>query len=181
MSEIQVASRYAKSLIDLAKEQNTLELVKLDIDTFINVVGANQQLLAILKNPIINADKKLAILTELFGSFNPVLLAFFKIVVNKGRSEILYVTAKEFINQYNNLKGTVKATVVSASELSEDVRAQIKQAVLLASPAGGSVELETKINPDLIGGFVLKVGDKQIDTSLSTRLNQLKKEFARRA
>lgn len=181
MSEIQVASRYAKSLIDLAKEQNSLELIKLDIDTFISVVSANKQLLAILKNPIINTDKKLAILTDLFGSFNPVILAFFKIVVSKGRAEVLYSTAKEFINQYNNLKGTVKATVVSASELSADIKAQIQQAVLQASPAGSSVELETKINPDLIGGFVLKVGDKQIDTSLSSRLNQLKKEFARRA
>jgi len=180
MSELQVASRYAKSLVDLAQEQNSLELIKLDIDTFIGIVGANKQLQAILKNPIINTDKKLSILNELFSSFNPVVLSFFRIVVSKGRAEVLLGTAKEFINEYNRLKGTIKATVISASPLSEDVKTQIKQTVLQVSKTGGSVELETKINPDLIGGFVLKVGDRQIDTSIASRLSQLKKEFGQK-
>ncbi|WP_207422115.1 ATP synthase F1 subunit delta [Desertivirga brevis] len=180
MSEIQVASRYAKSLIDLAKEQNSLELIKLDIDTFISVVSASSQLQAILKNPIINTDKKLGILNELFGGFNPVVLSFFKIVVSKGRSSILFPTAKEFINEYNRIKGTVRATVTSASPLSEAVKAEITQVVQQSLPNGGSVELESKINPDLIGGFVLKVGDRQIDTTIASRLNQLKKEFGRK-
>jgi len=180
MSEIQVASRYAKSLIDLAQEQNSLELVKLDISTFISVTESSRQLQAILKNPIINTDKKLAILKELFSGFNPVVLAFFKIIVNKGRSEILLGTAKEFINEYNRLKGTVKATVTSASPLSEAVKSQIIQTVQESISKDGSVELETKVNPDLIGGFVLKVGDRQIDTSIASRLSQLKKEFSRK-
>src|SRR5690606_21441446 len=103
MSEIQVASRYAKSLIDLAQEQSNLESVKANIDSFINVLRANPELQAVLRNPIINADKKLSILTELFGkSFEKIILSFFAIVVRKGRSEILYATAKEFVSEYNH-------------------------------------------------------------------------------
>jgi len=179
MSEIQVATRYAKSLIDLAQEQGSVDSVKADIESFIRVVHQSSQLQAILKNPIINTDKKLAILNQLFGGLNKLILSFFGIVVRKGRSEVLYATAKEFINEYNKRKGTIKATVTSASALSEANKAQITQVVQQLT--SGAVELETKIDPELIGGFVLKVGDKQIDTSIARSLNQLKKEFAQTA
>jgi F-type H+-transporting ATPase subunit delta len=121
MSEIQVASRYAKSLIDLAEEQNSLEPVKADIESFISVMHQNSQLQAVLRNPIVGIDKKIAILNQLFGSsFHKVILAFFKIVVTKGRSEILYATAKEFISEYNRRKGIIHAVVTSAAPLSEE-------------------------------------------------------------
>jgi F-type H+-transporting ATPase subunit delta len=179
MSEIQVASRYAKSLIDLASEQKALDPIKGDIELFIQVCKANTQLQAVLKNPIIGHDKKIAILTSLFGSnVHPVVLSFFKIMINKGRGELLYPTAKEFISEYNQRKGIISATVVSAALLSPENRKKIEQVVKEAT--GGEVVLEAKVNPDLIGGFVLKVGDKQFDTSLSSALSKLKKEFAQR-
>ncbi|WP_374166523.1 ATP synthase F1 subunit delta [Arcticibacter sp. MXS-1] len=179
MSEIQVASRYAKSLIDLAEEQNALEPIKSDIESFLQVVKSNAQLAAILRNPIINPDKKLAILDSLFGSnFNKVVLAFFRIMVNKGRAEVLYSTAKEFMNEYNKRKGIVKATVTSAAPLSAANLKAIEEVV--KSATSSQVMLETKIDKDLIGGFVLKVGDRQFDASLVNNLNKLKKEFAQK-
>ena len=176
MSEIQVASRYAKSLIDLAAEQNVLEPVKADIASFINVLRANPELRAVLKNPIIGTDKKLSILTELFGKdFNKMILSFFAIVVRKGRSEVLYATAKEFITEYNLRSGIIKATVTSATPLSEANREQIVRIVQEAT--SNQVQLESKIDENLIGGFVLKVGDRQFDASIANNLNKLKKEF----
>jgi F-type H+-transporting ATPase subunit delta len=179
MSEIQVASRYAKSLIDLAEEQGSLEAVKKDIESFLQVVKANSELRAVLGNPIVGIDKKNAILEAIFGSnVHPIVLGFFKIVTNKGRSAILYATAKEFINEYNRRKGLVKAQVISAAPLSEQNKKDIA-AVLLES-VKGDVLLETKVDPDLIGGFVLKVGDRQFDASISNSLRKLKKEFAQK-
>ncbi|WP_256014367.1 ATP synthase F1 subunit delta [Desertivirga xinjiangensis] len=179
MSEIQVASRYAKSLIDLSNEQGSLEQVKADMVSFINVLRTNPELQAVLKNPIINTDKKIGILTQLFGqSFHKIIITFFSIVVNKGRAGILYATAKEFINQYNLLKGIVKATVISASALSESNRTEIIR--LLEDTTKSSVQLESKIDEDLIGGFVLKVGDKQYDASIASSLQKLKKEFSQK-
>jgi len=179
MSEIQVASRYAKSLIDLAEEQNSLEAIKSDVETFIKVCKASSQLQAVLRNPIISPDKKLAILNNLFDNeAHPMILAFFKIVVSKGRSEVLYPTAKEFINEYNRRKGIVTATVTSAAPLSETNKQEIIDVVKEATK--GTVVLEARADPDLIGGFVLKVGDRQFDTSIATSLNKLKKEFAQR-
>lgn len=180
MSEIQVASRYAKSLIDLAEEQNALEPIRANIDSFIQVVKANPQLAAILRNPIISADKKLAILNELFAStFHKVVLEYFRIVVRKGRSEILYATAKEFVNEYNQRKGIIKAQVTSAAPLTEAIKKQIEEVVREATSK--QVILETKVDADLIGGFVLKVGDRQFDASIASNLTRLKKEFAQKS
>ncbi len=180
MSEIQVASRYAKSLIDLAEEQNALEPIKSDIESFLKVLKSNPQLAAILRNPIIHMDKKLAILKGLFGAgFHKIVLSFFTIVVNKGRAEILYSTAKEFINEYNKRKGIIRAIVTSAAPLSEDNRKQIEQLVTEATK--NQVVLESKIDTGLIGGFILKVGDRQFDASIVSNLNKLKKEFAQKA
>jgi F-type H+-transporting ATPase subunit delta len=176
MSEIQVASRYAKSIIDLAVEQNALEPIKKDIELFLETCRANPALQAILKNPIISLDKKANILDGLFGDkLHKMILSFFHIVIRKGRSEILYATAKEFISQYNIIKNVVKATVTSASPLSKENIAQIEDVVKQATK--GEVILSAQVDPDLIGGFILKVGDKQFDTSLSSKLNKLKKEF----
>lgn len=176
MSEIQVASRYAKSLIDLSVEQNALEMVREDIEVFIGTCRTSPQLQAILKNPIIGLDKKLNILEGVFaGKLHEMILSFFKIITRKGRSEILYATAKEFINQYNILKNVVKATVTSASPLSKENISQIEEVVKQATH--GEVILTARVDPDLIGGFILKVGDKQFDTSISGKLNKLKKEF----
>jgi F-type H+-transporting ATPase subunit delta len=176
MSEIQVASRYAKALIDLAAEQNIVEPVKTDIELFIDTCKANTELQAILKNPIISLDKKANILDAIFGDkLNKMILEFFKIAIRKGRANILFPSAKEFVNQYNILKNVVKATVTSSSPLSKDNISQIEAVVKEATK--GEVILTTQVDPSLIGGFILKVGDKQFDTSLSGKLNKLKKEF----
>lgn len=179
MSEVKVASRYAKSLIDLAQEQNTLESVKNDIQQFIDTCRANPTLSAVLKNPIISIDKKITILEAIFADrVNALILPFFNIVLNKGRASTLYAVAKAFINEYNLRKHIVKATVTSAIALSEENKAKVKQTVTEATR--GEVILIEKVDPKLIGGFVLKVGDKQIDTSIASQLQKLKKKFAQK-
>lgn len=176
MSEIQVASRYAKSLIDLAEGQNALEPIRKDIELFLDTCRENPKLQAILRNPIIGLDKKSNILEGLFADkVHKVILSFFKIVIKKGRSEILYATAKEFINQYNILKSVVQATVTSAVPLSKENISQIEEVVRQATK--GEVILTAQVDSNLIGGFILKVGDKQFDTSISNKLSKLKKEF----
>ncbi len=179
MSEIQVASRYAKSLIDLAREQKVLDKVKSEMDLFIEVGKVNPQLLAVLKNPIISLDKKAAILKDLFADkVQPMVISFFNIMVNKGRAGVLYGTAKEFVNLYNQDKGIVKAKVTSAVALTEENKKQLVDVVKAATK--GEVILEAKVDPKLIGGFILQVGDRQFDASLNSKLNKLKKEFAQK-
>jgi len=180
MSEITVATRYAKSLIDLAQEQNSLEEVRADMGLFEQTIKANSQLQAVLCNPIITLDKKVKILDAIFeGKVNRVTIAFFRLMVTKGRAEVLYSAAQEVVNQYDVLKNIVRATVISATPLSAPNRAQVITEV--KHIANGEVILTEKVDPELIGGFILTVGDRQIDASVSGSLTRLKKDFAQQA
>lgn len=179
MSELTVAARYAKSLIDLAQEQRIVEEIRNDMDFFLRTLKASPQLKAVLANPIVSHSKKVTILDEIFaGKVNRASIAFFKLMVNKSRGEILYFTANEFINLYDIKKHIVKATVVSASTLSEANKQKMIADIQAAT--GGTIKLDAKVDPSLIGGFVLTVGDRQVDTSIASDLNKLKKEFAQR-
>jgi len=109
---------------------------------------------------------------------NKATLSFFKLMIDKGRGEVLYTAAQEYIHLYDVANNIIEAKVVSATALSvankEKLMAEIKQAT------GGTVKLDAKVDPSLIGGFVLTVGDRQVDTSIANDLRKLKKEFAQR-
>lgn len=178
MLENKAASRYAKSLIDLSSEQHALEEIKNDMVLLDQVIDQNSELEAILKNPIVPLDKKAGILENVFGgSVHAVTKAFLKLVVSKGRSEILFGTAKAFIQQYNVIKGIVTAEVTSAVALTDANQQEIESLVKKETGAN-QVIIKAKVNDKLIGGFILKVGDRQFDASIASGLNKLKKEFA---
>lgn len=171
-------ARYAKSLIDLSTEQNALEEIKNDMVFFESVVDDNSELEAILKNPIVPLDKKAGILNDVFGSkVHQITNSFLKLVVNKGRSAILFDTAKQFIAQYNEIKGIVTAEVTSAIALTDASKTEII-ALVKKELGANQVIVKEKVDEKLIGGFILKVGDKQFDASISSGLGKLKKEFA---
>lgn len=176
MSEFKVASRYAKSLIDLARDENAIEAVRQDMAQVVEVMKESSQLRAVMANPIIKTDKKQAIVKEIFGDkIHKSVLAFFDIMIKKGRAGILYATSIEFIEAYNREKNIVLAKVVSAAPLSPEHTQQIKE--LIKKETKGEVILDNEVNPDLIGGFIITIGDKQIDTSILGKLNKLEKHL----
>ena len=178
MSENKAASRYAKSILDLSQENNALEAMKADMVLVEHVIDKNPELEAILKNPIVPVDKKAAILHNLFhGKVHEITITFMKLMVKKGRAALIFPASKQFIGQYNLLKGIVTAEVSSATELTDGNRAEII-AIVKKEVGANEVIIKEKINSDLIGGFILKVGDKQFDASIAHGLNKLKKEFA---
>ncbi len=177
MSIFTVASRYAKSLLDLSKEQGNLDTVKTDIDGIIALLKSNTELQAVLKNPIINTDKKIDVLKAILeGKVNPLIIAFFQILVNKGRAAIILEIAQEFVREYNVVNGIVKATVTSASPLSAENIAVLESKI--ASELNAKVLLTNLVDASLIGGFVVRVGDRQVDASIAGKLNKLEKHFA---
>jgi F-type H+-transporting ATPase subunit delta len=179
MSELTVAARYAKALIDLAQEQKSVEAMKNDMELFHHTLRVNPELKAVLANPIVSHSKKIKILDEVFGKkVSNVSLAFFKLMVNKSRGEILYTTSQEYISMYDIKNHIIHANVVSATTLSVANKKAMVDDIQAAT--GGTVKLDAKVDPSLIGGFVLTVGDRQVDTSLANDLKKLKKEFAQR-
>jgi F-type H+-transporting ATPase subunit delta len=177
MSVAKLAGRYAKSLIDLSQEQGKLETILGDIQAF-KSANENRDMYMMLKSPIINPTKKRSIIQAIFGgSFDEMTMAFTNIVLTKGREEYLPEICEEFINQYRDIKNIISATVISAAPLKEDTLEKIKDKIRTEMAQGGSVEIETKVDESLLGGFIIEIGDSLYDASVATRLKKLQKEF----
>lgn len=178
MTDSRAASRYVKSLLDLAVEKNALEEVHNDMLMFSKVVDSNREFRLMLLNPIIKHDKKRAILEKVFsGKVHALTMAIFDILTKKNREPLLAGIAKEFHNAYNEHKGVEKATVTTATPLDDKLRAEFTDMVKKYSNKK-SVELIERVDKDMIGGFVLNVGDRQVDASIKNKLKALKVEFS---
>ncbi|HRH65433.1 MAG TPA: ATP synthase F1 subunit delta [Bacteroidia bacterium] len=177
MVETKVSKRYAKSLIELAQERGVTDTVQADMKLFADTCAQNRDLSLLLSNPIIQSDKKMEILRKIFGGkMNALSISFFEIVTRKSREAYLEHIAKSYITLYKTQKGILTAEVTSAIGLDENLR---KKVYAMVSNSGKSeVELIEKIDPKLIGGFVLRIGDKQYDASISAELRKLAKEFS---
>lgn len=172
-----VAARYAKSLIDLAQEKGIVEEMYGDMLYFQRTIAENRALGVLLKNPIVRNAKKWNIINAVFGGrLNAMTMSFFQIVAQKGRDNILEAIANAFCEQYDSLKGVERATVITTVPLTDELRTQLKAKVQTLT-GGKSVELEEKQDSKLIGGYVLRVGDQQIDASLRSQLDDLRLKF----
>lgn len=177
MSESVVAYRYAKALMDFAIEQKVVEEVNVDMTYFLDVCKADREFEAVMANPIVRHDKKLKILEKIFkNNINKVTFTIFNVLTKKNREKLVVPIAVEFKKLYNQLNKIEIATVVTVDSLSEDQRTKFLNIVKEAT--GKTVKLIEQIDEKLIGGYVLKVGDTQIDTSIRKRLNELKLELA---
>ncbi len=171
-----VASRYAKSLLDLAVEKGQLEAVYADMLQVKSVCENSKEFVTFLRSPIINADKKVSTLTAVFeGKLNAITSGFLTIVANKRREAVIPQMAESFVEQYKTQKNILTAIVTSAKGLDETTKQQAL--ALVKAQLNGEVELVEKIDPNIIGGFVLKIGDKQIDKSVARQLSNLKKQL----
>lgn len=177
MVETKVAKRYAKSVFDLALEQGVLDTVNKDMQLLTAVCESNRDLTLLLGNPIIHSDKKLAVLEAVFGShLSKLSMAFLQIITRKGREVNLPAIAKEFLSQYKRSKGIATAIVTSAIGLDERLRSEVYR--IVRESVKSEVELIEKVDKRLIGGFVLRVGDKQYDASVAAELRKLTREFS---
>jgi F-type H+-transporting ATPase subunit delta len=178
MAETRVASRYVKSLLGLAVEQNVLDQVHNDMLSFSKVVKSNRDFALMLRNPIIKHDKKREILEKIFtGKVNKLTMAIFDIITSKNREPLLPAIAEEFHHAYNVYKNVGEATVTTAVPLDAELRAEIETIVKKLS-SKKDVEIKEKVDADMIGGFVLNVGDRQIDASIKNKLKALKVKFS---
>jgi F-type H+-transporting ATPase subunit delta len=178
MAETRVASRYVRSLLGLAVEQNALEAVHNDMQLFAKVAEENRAFAIMLRNPIIRHDKKREVLQAIFkGKVHPLTFAMFDIITKKNREPILIDIAKQFHNAYNVYNGITKGVVITAAPLDAELRKELEQMVRKISNKK-EVELIEKVDASMIGGFVLNVGDRQIDASIKNKLKELKLKFS---
>ncbi len=178
MSTYRIASRYAKSLIDLAMEQGKMDRVLEDMTMFVKATE-NRDLMLLLKSPIVKPDKKEKVLDVLFKEkIDPLTHSFIQIMLRKGRESQLAEIAQEFINQYREIKGISIVDIVSAEALSSETIEAIRKKLVASKLTHGNIQFNTSIDKDLIGGFVISFEDKLYDASVKHQLDQLRKEFS---
>lgn len=176
MSDIRIAARYAKSLMELAIEKSLLEQVNFDMRSLQTVTKQNTDLVNVLKSPIIMADKKTAIMQALFAnSFNKLTNMFIETVIRKRREMYLPLIAQEFAKQYNQLNNISTATVTSATPLDANVQASVKE--FIEKETNARIDLKTQVNPDIIGGLVIRIEDNLYDASIAKKIKTLRKEL----
>jgi len=165
------ANRYAQSLLDLAIEQNKLDSVYNDMELILSTIEESRELRSLLKSPVVKTDKKYSVLQSLFGAkISDLSNQFLKLVSSRKREALLEDIARTFIALYKKQKNIIVAEVTSAVRLDESQ----KQKIIGLLKTDATVEMIEKIDPSIIGGFVVRVDDKQIDASILRELNDLK-------
>jgi len=178
MTDQRVASRYVKSLLGLAVEQNAVEAVHADMKMFDDLCDHNREFLVMLRSPIIKHERKRDILEKIFkGKVHQLTWAILDIITRKNREPLLPAIANDFHRAYNEYHGIGFASVTTAVSIDPAIRSEF-EAVARKLSGHKKTELAEKIDPSLIGGFILNVGDQQIDTSISGKLKAMRLKFS---
>jgi len=174
MQNQRLAARYAKSLLDLSVEQNSLDSTLKDMQLLDAICQQSSEFNSVLASPIIKGDKKLAIIRAVVGNSLSVLSGkFIDLLVSKNRVVNLPEIATAFISQYNELKRIKTVHVTTAVAMDDATRTQIKNKVA-EYLKGDSIQLKEKVDESLIGGFVLEVDGRLYDASVKKKLSDIK-------
>ena len=176
MRDRKVAVRYAGALLTSAKAEGVLTDVAESYTAFLEVLGGHRDLVVFLYSPQVRTEEKKEMLQKVFGaSIEPVLLHFFYLLLDKKRIENIRDIGEEFADQVEKDQGVVRARVVTAIEMPADLAEQLQ--ARLAALTGARIVLENKIDPAVIGGVCVTMGDQILDGTVRTNLDLLKKKL----
>lgn len=176
MAQSKVAKRYAKAWFDLAKERDVHNDVFNDFQTVRNIARDSRELARMFFSPVVKTAKKIVVLRAVFtGNVTLLTLQFMEMLTEKGREIYLTEIAEAYTELYLADKNIVVADVTIAVPLDDEMRNKIKS--IVNAQTGKEVQLRETVNADIIGGFILRVGDKETDTSIRTKLKHLGREF----
>ena len=176
MKNARAALRYAKAILNLAKDSNSESVVNEDMQLIAATIADSKELSIVLESPVIKAADKMNVLKATFSSkINNITLGLFNLLQENKRIEMLEAIAKQYTIIYDFDKNIQVAKVTTAVPISPEIEAQVLAKIVALT--GEKANLENEINPSILGGFILRVGDVQYDASISNHLSELKKEF----
>ncbi|WP_224484299.1 ATP synthase F1 subunit delta [Robertkochia aurantiaca] len=175
MTGNRASNRYAKALIGYAQDNNLLEGVFNDMNHVVKTLGESEELMQLIQSPIVKSETKNDALKSVFAAFDKASFNLIDLLIANNRIELLPMVAQRYTELYDELKGKQVATVTTAVPLSQEMENKILEKV--STLTGKEVILKKKVDADLIGGFILRVGDKEYNASISNKLNTLKRKF----
>jgi len=178
MHNPRLAGRYAKSLVDLAVERNQLEQVHEDMQYLRSVIKGSREFAALLRSPVVPVDmKSKAVNAVVKPNVSELTGAFTQLLISKNREINLPEIVEAFIDQYNLIKGINKVKLTTAVPVSDEVKNSII-AKIKRDTSMQNIQLDTVLNEDLIGGFVLEFNNNIVDASVAHDLRSIKKQFS---
>lgn len=176
MNYPKVASRYSKALLELAVEQNILPQVEKDVAGLKEAITGSHDLELFLKSPVVKADKKQAILKELFGKqFSPLFAGFVDLLTKNGREAVLVGICSKFEDDVLEYKGIMQAKVTTAVAMSDADKSKLISS--LKAQLGKEVQLNEVVDASTIGGMKLNVGGYQVDNTVAGKLRSMRNEL----
>lgn len=172
MKGTRAALRYAKAILAYAQENNSSGAVAKDMHKLAALLGENDALQAALENPLLAVEKKLNVVKALFPKASESSVKLFSLLADNNRLSILGETGKQYLDLYTKNQGEVKAIVTSAVPLSSALEKEVLEKAKNFSQQ--KVHIENKIDPNIMGGFILKIGDMQYDASVVHQLKAIK-------
>ncbi|HEX6172188.1 MAG TPA: ATP synthase F1 subunit delta [Chitinophagaceae bacterium] len=177
MSNVRIATRYAKSLLGLAIERNELEKAFADMQWLQSVCKSNPDFVNMLRSPVIKSDAKGKIVTAVAkDNIGQLTGEFIRLLITKGREGALPEISTEFIKQYKEYKNIHIVKVTTAVPLSDELREGIIRFIKTTTEIK-NLELETIVDKNIIGGIIMQTGDKLVDASVSYDFKQIGKLF----
>ena len=175
MAESRAAIRYAKAILSLASDQKLADVVNNDMKLIANTVNESDDLNEALKSSVIKSEIKKNVLTQVFPNLNGATQGLIDVLVTNKRIDILDQVAKKYTVLFDQLNGKETATVTTAIPMTSDL--EIKVLAKIKELTDKAVVLENIVDEDILGGFILRIGDKQYNASIANKLNKLKREF----
>lgn len=177
MSNLRISQRYATAFYDFAAERGEVEQAYNDLTTLSDICRTSRELRLLLKSPVINSDKKLKVLHQLFeGKITTVTSSFIDILTRKRREEYIPEIARAFINIYRKEKNIKVAEVITAMPLNDDMRKELS--TLLQKQTGSVIILEEHVDPTIIGGLIVRLEGVKFDNTIRRKIQDLRQEFS---
>ena len=178
MNNPRLAGRYAKSLLDLAIEQNQVDAVYADMKWIHKICKSNPDFVNVLRSPVIKPSAKQSILESITKDrVSALTSAFIQLLVRKARETNLPEIATTYIDQFNELRNIHKVKITTAEPLTPEMQNAIMANVNATATAGQTFEIETAVENELIGGFLLETGGTLVDASILRDLKDIQKQF----
>ena len=176
MSSTRAAIRYAKAILDMANSKSAANEVSQDMTLIATTINGNLELNTFIQNPTIKVEVKESALLEVFTSVNNVTKGLFHLLLENKRFEILESIAVEYNKLFDEANGVEVAKVTTAIAITPELEAKVLAKIKEFS--NKKVTIENIVDASIIGGFILRIGDKQYNASVANRLQVLKRELS---
>jgi F-type H+-transporting ATPase subunit delta len=168
--------RYAKAFFSLAKEKKMMETLKTDIEKVFDVCNHSSDFILLLESPVISTSKKAELITEIFNAeVNTLTLNFLLLIVKNKREVYIPGICRNFLELTRRDQNIKSALLITASEINTKITNKIK--ILMEKELSAKIELSIEIKPEIIGGLIVRIGDKQLDSSVNTKLKKIKQQL----